>query len=337
VALSAGAILELEVRAYQPPSGWYGYPEDLFLPDEHLGYKYKPNFNGFFPRRPYDHIAIAINERGLRDRPHEYLKPAGVTRILGLGDSVTFGAGVSFEDIYLRRLETRFKRAHRSIEIINAGVNSYEFDQERNYFLIEGYRYQPDIVLIGLVLNDITPMTPDTIRALDAYHRGLKASSGPRIPTRLERLETFCRSCGFIYRTLHAGQTSEEFQRANLKYYLAVEQRWRTEWPAFKQRLIDFLQELRRRNIKPMIVVFPFTEQFSHYLNRGRFPQIWLSDLCAESGVPMLDVLPLLDRPDYQRYFLGDDHLHFTANGHNLVASAVYDWIMKTGVLNNDH
>ena len=95
-----------------------------------------------------------VSSQGLRDREYALAKPEGVQRILVLGDSVTFGTGVSRAETFPKRLEQKLRRSGKQVEVINAGVNGYTAYNEVHYYLAEMRKYQPDVVLLAVVLND---------------------------------------------------------------------------------------------------------------------------------------------------------------------------------------
>ena len=72
-------------------------------------------------------------------------------RILGLGDSFTFGWGVAEEKIYLRVLERRLREAGNNVEVINAAVPAWHSLQSLEYLLREGVRFQPDLVVASFL------------------------------------------------------------------------------------------------------------------------------------------------------------------------------------------
>ena len=61
--------------------------------------------------RRYQHIPFAdngtyqINSKGLRDYEYSYRKSGNAFRVICLGDSITFGQGVTLEDTYIKQLE----------------------------------------------------------------------------------------------------------------------------------------------------------------------------------------------------------------------------------------
>ena len=99
---------------------------------------------------------VILNRNGLRDREITYAKPVGESRILTLGDSVTFGWGVDQGQTFSDYMEPLLKeRTGRQWEVINAGVNGYNTEQERTWLELEGLKYRPDIVVLTYVGNDI--------------------------------------------------------------------------------------------------------------------------------------------------------------------------------------
>src|SRR5262249_24998751 len=67
-------------------------------------------------------IWFRINSKGLRaDREYSYEKPAGVKRIVCLGDSFTAGYEVDVEDCFTRVLERELTARGRKVEVLNAG------------------------------------------------------------------------------------------------------------------------------------------------------------------------------------------------------------------------
>lgn len=96
-----------------------------------------------------------VNSQGWRDVEHAFAKAVGVTRILFLGDSNTWGS-VPIDDLHTRRLEAILKnRGFWGIEIINMGNGGWGTDQELEVLEREGIRYNPDIVIYQFCSNDV--------------------------------------------------------------------------------------------------------------------------------------------------------------------------------------
>lgn len=119
--------------------------------DPALSWRIAPNQLATAPRYG---VAYAINSRGWREREVAVHKAAGTFRILGIGDSVTFGQGVAREDTYLARLEALLG-AKRPVEVLNTAVPNYNAQHYRA--LVEDpslFALEPDLLLLGFAKND---------------------------------------------------------------------------------------------------------------------------------------------------------------------------------------
>lgn len=140
LAIVVCAAVSLDVHGDN--TGFGGAPR-LQVPCGNCPYLYKAN-----PDHP------DVSSQGLRDREYAVAKPEGVSRILVLGDSVTFGTGVSRMETFPKRLEQKLRRRGKQVEVINAGVNGYTAYNEVHYYLSEMRKFQPDVVVLAVVLND---------------------------------------------------------------------------------------------------------------------------------------------------------------------------------------
>lgn len=100
---------------------------------------------------------VEINSKGLRDREFPYERPSGRTRILMLGDSITFGWGVTCEETSSKRLERLLKEQGFDVEVINTGIGNTNTEMQVAYFMTEGYKYNSDIVILNYFINDAEP------------------------------------------------------------------------------------------------------------------------------------------------------------------------------------
>jgi hypothetical protein len=92
---------------------------------------------------------VTINSAGQRGRERTREKDDGVVRILLLGDSTSWGWGVSDEEVFAHLLEGLLE-----VEVINLAVPGYSTDQHLLQLEREGWDWDPDLVLLGFVHND---------------------------------------------------------------------------------------------------------------------------------------------------------------------------------------
>ncbi len=95
------ALFEITLRTFFPQEPIITYEnESLGLSDSVLGHSNRP---GSFPtvKTPEFFVEYRISSEGFRDQKnHTKSKAPGVTRILLLGDSFTFGDGSQYEEIW---------------------------------------------------------------------------------------------------------------------------------------------------------------------------------------------------------------------------------------------
>lgn len=123
--------------------------------DPKLGWAKPPLAEGWLHRPEY-HVRLQINSHGLRGPDRDYRKPPRTGRILLLGDSFTEGFTVREEATARAALESILRSSScGEWEVINGGTMGYGTDQEYLFFLEEGRRYEPDIVVLMFFYNDL--------------------------------------------------------------------------------------------------------------------------------------------------------------------------------------
>jgi len=243
--------------------------------------------------------------------------------ILILGDSVAFGPAVEEPDTLAGRLRARFA-SHR---IYNSSVIGYSTPDYRNVVdaFVPGH---PEITAAVLVycLNDVSAGSAQNI---DRY---LKQETAP--PADLT--ETL--------RGFQVLSVANDYLRSRSKLYLLVRHRllrtqtrdWRALLPLYgEDRAADVARAvsdvaavaaaLARRNIPLVVVVSPFEYQLREPADPAtQIPQRSLGGRLAALGVPWLDPRPSFDagRPSSD-YYLAYDSMHFSAEGHRVMADAI--------------
>lgn len=147
IVMSEAACRVLEAR------GCREYTDIFWEPNRYYGWGHAPNASGWVQRctdgRPEWTTHVRINPNGLRERDIPYGR-AGEFRILVLGDSFTEGLQVDEDRRWTRLLERRLNHGRRTpqAQVVNSGVGAWGTDNELLFFLREGFRYRPDLVLL---------------------------------------------------------------------------------------------------------------------------------------------------------------------------------------------
>ena len=123
------------------------YSFDLY--DPVTGWRTQPDIRD---KKLWEDKRLNTNDRGLRGtRNYNYEKPEDTTRILVLGDSFTFGEEVSDNETWPFYMQQLLPHT----EVINMGVHGFGHDQMLLQLKEEGVKYQPDIVILGYLIEDM--------------------------------------------------------------------------------------------------------------------------------------------------------------------------------------
>lgn len=98
---------------------------------------------------------VTFNGIGVRDIDHEQKKPDGVKRIVVIGDSMTEGERVSFEQTSFRQLQTLLNQySSERWEVINLAQSGFGTLEEIIMLEELGLAYEPDIVVMQIYPNN---------------------------------------------------------------------------------------------------------------------------------------------------------------------------------------
>jgi hypothetical protein len=103
-------------------------------------------------------VELRYNRFGMRDREPQPKAP-GSFRLLVLGDSVTFGPGVAFEDTWGHRLRAALAPAGVD-DVVIAGVPGWNTVQEERFLTRWADELEPDLVIVMYVENDYERLSP---------------------------------------------------------------------------------------------------------------------------------------------------------------------------------
>jgi lysophospholipase L1-like esterase len=115
----------------------------------------KPHVRAFMPSG----ALYRTNRHGFRGREYAARKPAGVFRVVIVGDSVTMGSGVEEDEAYPALLEPALNaeaagKAAR-YEVLNLGVPGAHLGFVVTRLEGLGLRFDPDLIVYGWTVNDI--------------------------------------------------------------------------------------------------------------------------------------------------------------------------------------
>ena len=297
-------------------------------PSESLGFTMAPNFKG---RGPLD-VWVETNAQGFRDDgEHTWTKPPGVIRILGLGDSFTFGWGVTLEETFLKILEQNLERlTGANIETINSGVPKWDLNHYYVYYKEIGVRYSPDIVVLSYFWNDVPDFIQEKIPPDDQYQKGWKHTGGI---FRFSYFFNFLKSLAHNIRRenrykrfdyLHeigARRVKMVEEREYLLYDLGPEQ---TEASTHLiKTLLKKIKALAKKHGSSLIMTYIPDVAQPQYPPMQHINRI-LESLTSEMNIPFIDMTRVFESAaDPSMYYFWPKDFHTNPLGHQKMAEAL--------------
>jgi lysophospholipase L1-like esterase len=268
--------------------------------DPRIGHEHRPG-----ARAHLMGVDVAINSVKLRDVERSYAGRAEARRILMLGDSITFGWGVRAEETFSKRLQDRFAQAGMDVEVINTGVGNYNTSMEVAYFLAEGQRFEPDVVVLNYFINDAerTPMydVSRIERASEAY--------------------AFLKSQLDIATRMLGSGDQKDWQ----DYYHDLYRPGSASsgWHEVKRSIAELARVCHERGISLMIANIPEIRRLDPYPFEAETAM--LREVADQVGVPFLDLLPALRGQDPSGLWVTRPDPHPNGVAHGFFAEAMFE------------
>lgn len=312
-------------------------PTTIFERDPDLGWRLKPGAVDFWGGEP-----VHINAHGLRGPERAFAKPAGTRRVLVLGDSVTFGFGIAADE---QTLPARVERelAHSltlPVECINAGVDGYSTWQEHLFLQRTGLRYEPDVVVVAFVLNDVDERFG--LKRFGGAGEGfqLEHTFSAEAPEWIQSSAIAWFARALRGRFAYGRDVREGARRSELMDTFAVllepgRADVRDAWTSTLADLDLVVRTCRERNVAVVLALLPYATQL--YRPELDSPRAILEPFAAGRDLPFVDVRAAFLRAvregsvSIEDLFL--DPCHPRALGHELAAREIARVIVELELL----
>lgn len=295
-------------------------------PADVLGWRLPPNFEGRGIFSEY----IRTNAAGLRDVEHRFTKDDGTLRILGIGDSFTFGWGVPLEDAFMKQLEKQLIGVTgQKIETIIAGVPGYGSNQYYIYLKTFGVTYHPDIVVIAYFTDDLPTALVESLPAFETFKDGLEYKGGAWHHARL-----------YNFITTAAGIIRVRNRPTTIDYLSDLEAR-RVEWSKYERLLMSEANDTENKKVRLLDEYFTRIQAIAAEID-ATFVLMYIPDIAHRyhpeyqsinhilsrwartHNVPFVDMTPILKTfPDPRTNYLWPRDAHTNRHSHFQIASAL--------------
>lgn len=288
-----------------------------------IDFIYDRNPRGYF--RNGNVVNHVTNSAGFRGPEILKFKQENTRRALFLGDSITFGEGVYFEDTYPEQFKSMANEKDifgKKVESINLGVGGY--NAMDNYRVLEyATDFDPDLVVVTYSLNDADK--PIFIRDEDNIFM--------RAPTDLEDFiarikgEPDIIKLSRILSIITHWYKSEVISRETENFYHALYSNNSASWLE-TQTAIRYFGEYKKTNHADIVFIL-FPELF--HLNKYPFTEELkkIKDELRKNDLQYIDLLPLLsDYKDSELWVHPTDH-HPNEIVHQIAAEALIKELTK--------
>lgn len=336
-ALWVGEAL-VEHRDPQEVFGWGERPS--LQPDATVGWKLKPSRETRLRWECYDY-RVSANALGFPGPLYAKSKPEGTLRIMTVGDAFTSAEGVDTPQAWPRLLESRLReQLGRPVEVMNFAITGYGPNQYAAVVETFAPRYRPDLILVGMFVNDLD----DVLESRDDFQESI-GFGRPAAHGWLAFL-----TAAHLRRAV--GLRLQDWATEKLRHlpgphgyflgqFAALEPQPRAEDEKRSGRVRERLQQIngvaRQIGATVKLLLIPAPAQIcgpdalayypdnvdlhdtdNFHLDR---PQRLLQQVANELSLPTIDLRPTLQAAATCPYFTCN--LHWTADGHRLVADAV--------------
>jgi lysophospholipase L1-like esterase len=309
------------------PSTFSEFRMGEYIPGLNFRFLYASNPRGYFDRE--NAVAAQINAHGTRGTDFSMKKAAGSFRIIGLGDSFTFGEGVRLGDVFLSRLQNLLNRkVAGKYEVINCGVSSYNTRDEVVYLERKWIKLKPDLVLLVFVIND--GYADDEFGPLQkGFANGaarLSADAGKKPISVL---------LAWISSLYERRRISRNTEAMYLSQFSAQPVMAGYSWEESRRMLARAVEVTRKNGAHFAIIIFPELYKLNDdYPFRQIHRQV--KEEAGKLGVPILDLFDSFYKMDDRELWVHPTDHHPNETAHAIAADAILKFVTdpKNGLMN---
>ncbi len=323
--------------------------QERYLLHPRMGWEWAPGYAALEIDHGVEYY-LKISEQGLPHSPHYAIpKPEGTFRILALGDSVTHGPGAGPDEKFVRQMEVKIqeKLHERRVEVINGGTDDYGTEQELIWLQERGLRFEPDVILLTVYMNDSRPTERTNAITATGFNLLISRSAAYYyyIQSARELLlkeETSRDDFRFRYKDEFEDENWRKDSANLTKLIQTADSDWGLAWTdegmaALEENLKAVIRFVEEQDIPILISLTPvavqvYAETETQLGTRALdYPQLRLKSVLQADEFPVVDLLPVLREQRDATLFI--DQAHYTVAGHTIVADVLVAALLEGGFL----
>ncbi len=304
------------------------------LPEKVLGFRYSDGW--FTPARQRERDTFR-NSFDRHDVEHEFRKPAGVRRVLLLGDSYVAAGVVAVSEIPGQRMEHHLNAgSDQRYEVISLGSGNWGPREELDILQSVGRDFAPDMVVtLFLSFNDVENSSP-ALSQRAALHRlkrgttrpGRTRASAEDMPLLVCRWSVLNQLLSYRLAYLWRDKTTAGIPPSYHVYARDTDEEWRAAWRTTEDLILQTKAAANaigaryvvvaastphgvwgaEEALRRLTVEYPGMQKLEWDLDQ---PDKRIERLCRENDIPFLALEPL-----FRIETEAGRRLHFPVNGH---------------------
>ena len=294
---------------------------------------------------------FTLNRFGFRESDFPTKRPSGETRVLCLGDSITFGYGLPAESAWPKILEKNVQELNGNrVFCINAAGNAATPHEALDLYEAPARSFGASTVVLGFCMNDVhLRQHHNDVRSVGLERRGAGLRAWRYQLRKSYLFSVFDLSVTEItkrYLYPLSGKSwleTHPYQLNSLGMTPVAERAWADTFTS----LDELRKQVSREGADLMLVAFPYQFQISNTdfdnpygIDKPRFaidPFKRLKLFCAQQGINYIDLQAVFARTRHamieRRLAWNDlyiDYCHPNETGQALAAQAVFNKLVET-------
>ena len=283
----------------------------LLAPNAQATHRFGSNPRGYFDGK--GNLTYQTNSLGWRSPETTREKPPGRFRILGVGDSFTFGTGVRLEHLFLTRLAEHLEaETPGRFEVLNLGVMGFNTSHELHLLRNAGLALDPDLVVICYVLNDAEVLHPPSRkREGDTTARALRTSEP---------------SASLLFDHLKERVRNRRAREAAVTRILADYADRAPGLTSVRHSLMEIGQIARETGIPVVLMIFPNLWKLDDdYPFTPAHRKV--AAAAERAGIPVLDLIDAFRGQDGVSLWVHPSNQHPNEEAHAIAARALHEFL----------
>ena len=295
----------------------------------------------YWQKTPECRVLIVTNSQGIRaEKEIPYEKPAGMKRIVVLGDSFGMGYEVDLKDTFTQQMVGYLKQIGITAEVVNLSVSGHGNAEELIMLQEEGFKYDPDMVLLQWHSTDLDDNVRSNLFALEGGQLVRKATTylpGVEVQKVLFRSSTYRflgenSQCYSFFREWTAGKVKKALVSLHSNEMDSKRQEAADKALEFREDLALALlekiqQECHQRQISFLLLDIPRVRGRAEFWSV--FPRQKSISLNLDYYCPIQD----FKKMSGDKLYSEKSHGHLTPLGCEIVGKGLTEYIVRYGLL----